>query len=111
MPVLILAYPIFDTMLVTIMRLLEKRSIFQGGRDHSSHRLALLGLKKTRTVLVIYAICFALGISALLVQRLHIRSAMIVIVGVAVFMLVLGIRLSLVDTGRFGRSGQKRYLD
>ncbi|MBN2453525.1 MAG: undecaprenyl/decaprenyl-phosphate alpha-N-acetylglucosaminyl 1-phosphate transferase [Candidatus Omnitrophica bacterium] len=104
MPILILAYPIFDTMLVTVMRLVEGRSIFQGGRDHSSHRLALLGFRKRRAVLVIYGICIVLGLSALLMQILPLRPALILIGGVAMFMLVLGIRLALVDTGRFGRS-------
>jgi UDP-GlcNAc:undecaprenyl-phosphate GlcNAc-1-phosphate transferase len=45
-PLLVLGYPIFDTTLVTIIRMLEKRSVFEGGKDHSSHRIALLGLKK-----------------------------------------------------------------
>lgn len=109
MPILILAYPIFDTMLVTIMRIAQGRSIFQGGRDHSSHRLALLGLKKKGAVLMIYSICIALGLSALLMQRLPLRPALILVGGIAVAMLALGIRLALVDTGRFGRT--KKRID
>lgn len=111
MPILILAYPIFDTMLVTIMRLVEGRSIFQGGRDHSSHRMALLGFKKKRAVLSIYAICIALGVSALLVQMLPLKPALILIVGVAVFILILGVRLAMVDTGRFGRIKGNKKLE
>src|SRR5207253_5450336 len=38
LPLLILAVPILDTTLVTIVRLLEGRPIYQGGRDHPSHR-------------------------------------------------------------------------
>jgi len=111
MPILILAYPIFDTMLVTIMRLIEGRSIFQGGRDHSSHRMALLGLRKRRAVLVIYGICIALGLSALLMQILPLRSALILIGGASASMLILGVRLAIVDTGRFGRNKRKRGLE
>ena len=48
-PILVLGYPIFDTALVSVMRIFERRSIFQGGKDHSSHRLALLGLKRYKT--------------------------------------------------------------
>ena len=103
MPAVILAYPIFDTTLVTIMRLLEGRSVFQGGRDHSSHRLALLGLRRRGTVLVIYGICITLGLSALLIQRISIRSATAVIVLTAISMVSLGLRLAMVDTGRYGR--------
>src|SRR5256885_3774946 len=43
-PVLPLLLPIFDTTLVTAIRLLSGRSPSQGGRDHSSHRLVAVGL-------------------------------------------------------------------
>ena len=111
MPILILAYPIFDTTLVTIMRLAEGRSIFQGGRDHSSHRMALIGFRKKRAVLAIYGICIALGLSALLMQILSLKPALILIGGVAVSMLMLGIRLAMVDTGRFGRNKGRREIE
>ncbi len=39
LPILILAIPILDTALVTVMRLRSGRSVTQGGRDHTSHRL------------------------------------------------------------------------
>ena len=35
LPILVLAVPILDTTLVTIVRLLEGRPIYQGGRDHT----------------------------------------------------------------------------
>jgi len=111
MPIVILAYPIFDTTLVAIMRLKEGRSVFQGGRDHSSHRLALLGFKKKRAVLVIYSICMLLGFSALLIQRLYLKSAMTVLTIVIVAMLTLGARLAMVDTGRFGRKKKAGHVE
>lgn len=40
-PVLILGYPIFDVIFVTVMRLLEGRPVSIGGKDHSSHRFAI----------------------------------------------------------------------
>ena len=49
LPILILAVPILDTTLVTIVRLLEGRPVYQGGRDHSSHRLvSLRALREAR---------------------------------------------------------------
>ena len=41
---LILAVPLFDTSLVVISRTRSGRSILQGGKDHTSHRLNQLGL-------------------------------------------------------------------
>lgn len=102
-PVLVLGYPIFDTALVSIIRILEGRSIFQGGKDHSSHRLALLGLKRYRAVLAIYGICVCLGLSAIVVTKVHWTIGISLGVVVFLLLLALGIRLSLVDTKRFGR--------
>jgi len=102
-PLLVLAYPIFDTTLVTIMRIREGRSIFQGGKDHSSHRLALLGFRTKNTVLLVYLICTILGLSGLLVSRISFKAALAIAIVACVSLLLLGIRLSFVDTGRFGR--------
>jgi len=43
-PTCILLVPILDTTLVTVTRLLRGQRISQGGRDHASHRLVILGL-------------------------------------------------------------------
>ncbi len=53
LPVLVLAVPILDTTLVTIVRLLEGRPIYQGGRDHSSHRLVSLGVSEKGAVVLL----------------------------------------------------------
>src|SRR4029078_1816943 len=48
LPVLVLAVPILDTTLVTVVRLLDGRPVYQGGRDHTSHRLGAHGPFRTR---------------------------------------------------------------
>ena len=55
-PVLLLLIPIFDTTLVTVMRLLSGRRPSQGGRDHSSHRLVAIGLPEPTAVAVLWAL-------------------------------------------------------
>ena len=50
LPLLVLAIPILDTSLVTIVRLLERRPVTQGGRDHTSHRLVYYGLSEGKAV-------------------------------------------------------------
>jgi UDP-GlcNAc:undecaprenyl-phosphate GlcNAc-1-phosphate transferase len=65
LPILILAVPILDTTLVTVIRLLEGRSIAQGGRDHTSHRLVYAGLSERRAVVLLGAISAALGATSL----------------------------------------------
>src|ERR671936_2134564 len=48
LPILVLAVPILDTTLVTVVRLLDGRPVYQGGRDHTSHRLVYHGLSERR---------------------------------------------------------------
>ena len=61
LPVLVLAVPILDTTLVTVVRLLEGRPVSQGGRDHSSHRLVRFGLSERNAVLLLAVIAATLG--------------------------------------------------
>lgn len=53
-PALTFAYPIFDTALVSTLRSLAGRPISMGGRDHSSHRLASLGLDQRQVVWLLW---------------------------------------------------------
>ncbi len=65
-PLFVLMIPIFDTVLVTVTRILSGRSAAQGGRDHSSHRLVAIGLSERRAVAVLWllaAIGGAIGIA------------------------------------------------
>jgi UDP-GlcNAc:undecaprenyl-phosphate GlcNAc-1-phosphate transferase len=55
-PLLILMVPLLDTTLVTIIRLLSGRKASTGGRDHTSHRLVLMGLSEKSAVLFLYGI-------------------------------------------------------
>ena len=43
-PVVLLALPLFDTALVAVERRRHRRPLAVGGRDHTAHRLALLGV-------------------------------------------------------------------
>jgi UDP-GlcNAc:undecaprenyl-phosphate GlcNAc-1-phosphate transferase len=61
-PVVTLLIPIFDTAFVTVTRGLAGRSIFSGGRDHTSHRLVALGISERRAVLVLYALAILGGL-------------------------------------------------
>jgi UDP-GlcNAc:undecaprenyl-phosphate GlcNAc-1-phosphate transferase len=87
---------------VTVIRLIEKRSIFEGGKDHSSHRLALLGLKRFGAVMIIYLVCIALGMAALGVRNAGWATATALFLIVFLAMLGFGIRLAFIGTKRFG---------
>lgn len=69
-PVLVLAVPIFDLVLVVLTRVGAQRSAFQAGRDHTSHRLVGAGLPVPAAVGLIYLAAFCLGWLGLVVSRL-----------------------------------------
>ena len=69
-PLLALGLPIFDTALVTVVRKLEGRPVSQGGRDHTSHRLAALGLSERWTVIVLYLVAASMAAFGLLAHAL-----------------------------------------
>jgi UDP-GlcNAc:undecaprenyl-phosphate GlcNAc-1-phosphate transferase len=67
-PTCILLVPILDTALVTVTRLLRGQPISQGGRDHASHRLVILGLSEPQAVLLLYLMATIAGASAVLIK-------------------------------------------
>lgn len=71
-PVLILSVPIFDTLFVMVLRRIQGRKIFEGGKDHTSHHLVTLGISQRRTVLMLYAISIGFGLIAILYSRLNV---------------------------------------
>lgn len=101
-PLLILAVPIYDTLLVIYMRLRKRKPIFKGSRDHFALRLVALGLNERRTVLVTYGVSLALGIFALVIVRLKIEMALVAYALIAIALLLAGYRLSKVKVEREG---------
>lgn len=66
---LVLGVPIIDTFWIIVRRIMDGRSPFAPDRSHIHHRLLDLGLSHRDTVLVIYGICAALGLIALLLSE------------------------------------------
>ncbi len=83
-PILVLGLPIFDMVLVTFTRLREGRSPFQGGKDHTSHRLIALGLGHRGALAVLYGACVGVGGLAVVVSRA--QAAGWVVMGLAVLL-------------------------
>jgi UDP-GlcNAc:undecaprenyl-phosphate GlcNAc-1-phosphate transferase len=70
-PLLILALPVLDTGLVMLVRFAEGRPVWQGGRDHSSHRLVYHGMGERRAVALLLGIavnCTMTAIALVILQ-------------------------------------------
>jgi UDP-GlcNAc:undecaprenyl-phosphate GlcNAc-1-phosphate transferase len=53
-PILLLSVPIFDTTLVVISRLRNRKAVYEAGLDHTYHRLVNLGLPPSRAVVTMH---------------------------------------------------------
>jgi len=95
-PVLMLGYPIFDASLVTVSRIMDGREVARGGKDHSSHRLARLGLSARQTAGAIYLISASLTGAAIYLSLFQAESPLLVTLvtlAAAGGMAFLGLRL------------------
>lgn len=68
-PIFLFGLPIFDMALVITSRLRRGISPATAGRDHTSHRLVLLGFSRRETVLILYLVSGILGMMALYVTQ------------------------------------------
>jgi UDP-GlcNAc:undecaprenyl-phosphate/decaprenyl-phosphate GlcNAc-1-phosphate transferase len=93
-PVLILLVPILDTSLVTIIRLLSGRKASTGGRDHTSHRLVLIGFSETKAVLFLYSVGAVAGLAGIFVSYSDSVTSPAVILPVILAIVLMGVYLS-----------------
>jgi len=96
-PCLILFIPILDTAFVSFMRKLFSRSIFQGGRDHSSHRMVAIGFSERKAVIVLYLFAIISGLLALGIYPLDMRISIVIIALYLILVLLFWIYLANVE--------------
>ena len=79
-PLLVLAVPLFDLLMVMWIRLRRHQPVYQGDVNHLSHRLVRLGLPQSWAVTLIYLITLTLGLGATILLWSEMTAALIVIV-------------------------------
>ena len=87
LPLIVLAIPILDTTLVTVVRLGERRPVTQGGKDHTSHRLVYYGLSEQEAVALLATVAIALGATGLAYNALD--NGRVTSIGVLVSVVLL----------------------
>lgn len=107
-PILVLGVAIFDTTLVTVTRLLNKRKLLSGGRDHISHRLVFVGIPVRASVALVYAAGVALGWLAVVMSRLDRTTGFILMGFVVTVAIFAGVMLSLVPV--YDKSKRKHMM-
>ena len=66
LPLILLGFPVLDTLSVMAVRIAAGRSPFLADRNHFHHNLLALGLQQTESVMLIYAVQSLLVVSAFL---------------------------------------------
>jgi len=77
-PLLVLAVPMLDTLLVVIYRIRRKAPILVGDRNHLAHRLMRIGFSHRQAVVLLWCVGGLLGILALLLPTLKPYQAVLV---------------------------------
>jgi UDP-GlcNAc:undecaprenyl-phosphate GlcNAc-1-phosphate transferase len=91
MPVLVLGVPIYDLLSVILIRLYEGRSIFQGDKQHFSHRIVDLGMSKKGAVFFLYLVSFAFGTSSLILGFFQAYKVSIVLLQTIAFVSIIAL--------------------
>jgi len=87
-PVIVLALPLYDLVVVSIIRLARGKSPFVGDTNHFSHRLVNRGMSRRTAVLCLYLVTAATSIAAILLP--HVSGGFAVLIFVQT-MLILGV--------------------
>jgi len=93
-PIMVLMVPIMDTTMVTFIRTLSGRRASQGGKDHTSHRLVLMGFTEKGAVAFLYVIGLVSGLAAVFVGHTDTLTSPVVIIPLAVSLLFIGIYMA-----------------
>jgi len=75
-PVFILALPIIDTSVAVVSRILRGVSIFQGGKDHLSHRLISLGFDRRKSAYSLWSLSALFSSLTLLISNVSRDAAL-----------------------------------
>lgn len=88
-PVIVLAVPLYDLIVVSAIRLSRGKSPFVGDTNHFSHRLVARGMSRRTAVLCLYLITAATSMAAIVLP--HVNSAREAWLIVAQTLLILGV--------------------
>jgi UDP-GlcNAc:undecaprenyl-phosphate GlcNAc-1-phosphate transferase len=89
MPVIVMALPLYDLLVVSALRLARGKSPFVGDTNHFSHRLVARGMSRRTAVLCLYLVTAATAIGGILLP--HINSPFAAALIFIQTLLVLGV--------------------
>jgi UDP-GlcNAc:undecaprenyl-phosphate GlcNAc-1-phosphate transferase len=88
-PLIVLAVPLYDLIVVSVIRISRGRSPFVGDTNHFSHRLVARGMSRRTAVLTLYLLTAATSVAAILLP--YVTSTFAAMLIFAQTLLVLGV--------------------
>ena len=88
-PVIVLAVPLYDLIVVSGLRISRGKSPFVGDTNHFSHRLVARGMSRRTAVLCIYLITAATSVAAIVLP--HVKTTFAAVLIFCQTLLVLGV--------------------
>jgi len=89
MPVIVMALPLYDLLVVSALRISRGKSPFVGDTNHFSHRLVARGMSRRTAVLCLYLVTAATAIGGILLP--HVNSPFAAVLIFVQTLLVLGV--------------------
>jgi UDP-GlcNAc:undecaprenyl-phosphate GlcNAc-1-phosphate transferase len=90
-PVIVLAVPLYDLIVVSTIRILRGKSPFVGDTNHFSHRLVARGMTRRTAVLCLYLITAATSVAAILLPNVSAQFAPLIFVQTVLILGVVGL--------------------
>jgi UDP-GlcNAc:undecaprenyl-phosphate GlcNAc-1-phosphate transferase len=88
-PVIVLAVPLYDLIVVSVIRIGRGKSPFVGDTNHFSHRLVARGMSRRTAVLSLYLITAATSVAAIILP--YVRTTLAAVLIFVQTVLVLGV--------------------
>ena len=103
-PILAFGFPVVDTAMTMARRMVSRKPVFQGDREHIHHMLLERGWSQRRAALVLYGVCALFGLVALIfpASGSKLTGFMLFVISVAVIIAVGHLRYHEVDEIRAG---------
>ena len=103
-PILAFGFPVVDTAMTMGRRLVSRKPVFQGDKEHIHHMLLARGWSQRRAALVLYGVCALFGLVALIFPATgsKLTGFMLFVLSVAVIIAVGHLRYHEVDELRAG---------
>lgn len=88
-PALILALPLFDTLMVVIIRTANRKPFWIGDHNHISHRFVRMGLSRPQAVLTVHLTAFSIALTALPIYWGDFKTAGILTLQVLILLAII----------------------